>query len=127
VLIVEDHRDAAESLRDLLELSGCTVQVANSGRRGVEAAREFRPDVVLCDLGLPEMNGYEVAAALRGDPITAGARLIAITGYGREEDQLRCRNAGFDLHLTKPVNFAELERLLEVAPDHGLAGRLIGG
>jgi PAS domain S-box-containing protein len=124
VLIVEDHRDAAESLRDLLELSGCTVQVAYSGRRGVETARQFRPDVVLCDLGLPELNGYEVAAALRADPTTATARLIALSGYGREEDQLRCRQAGFDLHLTKPVDFAELERLLEPEPGGSLTGRL---
>jgi signal transduction histidine kinase/ActR/RegA family two-component response regulator len=119
VLVVEDHRDAAETLRELLELSGCTVEVAYTGRRGVEAARRFRPDVVLCDLGLPEMNGYEVAAALRADPTTAAARLIALSGYGREEDVLRCRQAGFDLHLTKPVEFAALERLLEAPPPSG--------
>jgi signal transduction histidine kinase/ActR/RegA family two-component response regulator len=116
ILIVEDNRDTAETLRDLLELSGCTVAVAYSGAEGVEAARQLRPEVVLCDLGLPGMDGYQVAAALRQDPDLAGARLIAISGYGQEEDQLRAREAGFDLHLTKPVEFAELRRLLEVAP-----------
>jgi CheY-like chemotaxis protein len=124
VLIVEDNRDAAESLRDLLELSGRTVRVAYSGHSGVEVAREFLPEVVLCDLGLPEMNGYEVASALRADPTTAPARLIALSGYGREEDQLRCRQAGFDLHLTKPVDFAELERLLVPETGGSFATRL---
>jgi CheY-like chemotaxis protein len=72
--------------------------------------------VVLCDIGLPGMNGYEVAAALRREPIFHGARLIAVSGYAQEEDQRRCREAGFDMHLTKPVDFEELRRLLEVTP-----------
>src|SRR5262249_20367718 len=80
VLVVEAPPDTAESLRDLLELSGCTVELADTGRQGVEAARQFRPDVVLCDLGLPEMNGYEVATALRADPVTSSACLIALSG-----------------------------------------------
>jgi CheY-like chemotaxis protein len=68
--------------------------------------------VVLCDLGLPEMDGYQVAAALRQEPATAGARLIAISGYGRQEDQRQCEEAGFDLHLVKPVDFPTLARAL---------------
>lgn len=116
VLIIEDNRDAAETLRDLLELSGHIVDVAYSGTLGVEAARRFWPDAVLCDLGLPGMDGYEVAQALRLDPSTAEARLIAVTGYGQAEDRQRSLEAGFDLHLTKPVDPPEIERLLAQIP-----------
>jgi signal transduction histidine kinase/ActR/RegA family two-component response regulator len=116
VLVVEDNADTAMTLCDFLELSGFEVAVAGSGREGVEAARRFRPDVVLCDLGLPEMNGFEVAVALRRDPVTASTRLIAVTGYGRDEDRRRSRAAGFDLHLTKPVDPVELRRLLREPP-----------
>ncbi len=112
ILVVEDNPDAAESLRDFLELYGHQVELANSGFDGVEAARQFHPEVVLCDLGLPGMDGFEVAAALRGDPSTASARLIAVTGYGREEDRRRSKAAGFDLHLTKPVDPARLRQVL---------------
>jgi hypothetical protein len=80
VLVVDDNRDAAEMLRDLLEIAGCAVDVAHSGPAGVAAAARFRPEVVLCDIGLPGMDGFAVAAALRGDPATAAARLVAITG-----------------------------------------------
>src|SRR5207247_1495512 len=118
VLIVEDNRDAAETLRDLLELSGHTVEVAHTGISGVAAAQQFQPQVVLCDLGLPGMDGYQVAAELRRNPTTANARLIALSGYGLEEDMRRSVEAGFNLHLTKPVEFTELERLLEAGPFH---------
>jgi PAS domain S-box-containing protein len=112
ILVVEDNPDAAETLRDLLELSGHEVAVAYSGPSGVATAREFWPEVVLCDLGLPGMDGCAVAAELRRDPATAAARLIAVTGYGQEEARRRCREAGFDLCLTKPVDPEQLERLL---------------
>jgi CheY-like chemotaxis protein len=92
--------------------SRCTVAVAHSGPEGVEAARQFQPDVVLCDLGLPGMDGYQVARELRLHPATAHARLIAISGYGQEEDERRALEAGFDLHLTKPIGIPELQRLL---------------
>jgi CheY-like chemotaxis protein len=115
VEIVEDNRDAAESLRDVLELFGCTVVIAYSGLDALERAREFQPQIVLCDLGLPGMDGFQVARELRRDPATAGVRLIAISGYGQEEDQRRSREAGFDLHLTKPVDFAQLQQQLEAA------------
>lgn len=118
VLVVEDSRDAAETLRDLLELCGHQVAVAHTGESGIARARRFRPEVVLCDLGLPQMDGYAVARELRRDPATAGARLIAITGYGQEEDRRRSREAGFDLHLTKPVDPQELPRIL-AAPAQG--------
>jgi signal transduction histidine kinase len=112
VLVVEDNLDTAETLRDLLELSGFEVAIAGSGSEGVAAAHVFHPEVVLCDLGLPGMNGFEVASALRRDPVTAGVRLIALTGYGGDEDRRRSREAGFDVHLTKPVEPAVLRRLL---------------
>jgi signal transduction histidine kinase len=112
VLIVEDILDTAETLRDFLELSGFEVEIAGSGGDGVAAAHQFHPDVVLCDLGLPGMNGYEVANVLRHDPATASTRLIALTGYGSDEDRKRSRAAGFDVHLTKPVDPGLLRRLL---------------
>jgi CheY-like chemotaxis protein len=112
VLVIEDNQDAAETLRDLLELAGSTVETAYSGTAGIEVARRFRPEVVLCDIGLPGLDGYQVAAALRRDPATAGARLIAVTGYGAEEDRQRSRAAGFECHLVKPLDPHEVQRLL---------------
>jgi signal transduction histidine kinase len=112
VLIIEDNVDAAESLRLLLVLRGHEVTLAHSGPAGVQAARAQQPEVVLCDLALPGMDGFAVARALRGDPGTANARLIAVSGYGHDEDQQRGRDAGFDLHVLKPVDPAELEQLL---------------
>jgi signal transduction histidine kinase/CheY-like chemotaxis protein len=115
VLVVDDSRDAAQTLADLLELSGCEINVAHSGPSAIEAARQFRPEVVLCDLGLPGMDGYAVIAELRRDPATAPACMIAITGYGGEEERRRSREAGFDHHLVKPVDPNELEGLLAKA------------
>jgi signal transduction histidine kinase len=112
VLIVEDHADAAESLRMLLELSGERVRVATTGPAGLEAARKELPDLVLCDLGLPGMSGYEVARALRQDPATGGLYLVAVSGYGQPEDREKSRRAGFDEHLVKPVEPEQLHRLL---------------
>lgn len=118
VLVVEDHRDAAEMLRDLLELNGYEVQVALTGPEGVRVAREYRPDVILCDLGLPGMDGYEVATALRSLPGAARRRLVAVTGYGHDEDRRRAREAGFQYHLVKPIDPEELrEVLLTLADD----------
>ena len=120
ILVVEDNPDAAATMRDLLELSGHEVELANSGADGVQAARAFHPEVVLCDLGLPGMNGFEVAAELRRDPSTSSAKLIAVTGYGRDEDRRRSKEAGFDLHLTKPVDPAQLKAVLQERPrDNG--------
>jgi PAS domain S-box-containing protein len=104
ILVVEDNVDAAESLRMLLELSSYEVIVTHSGAAGVEVAHREQPDVVVCDIGLPGMDGFAVARALRENPLTAAARLIAVTGYGQEEDRQRAREAGFDDHLTKPVD-----------------------
>ncbi|HEY9420425.1 MAG TPA: MEDS domain-containing protein [Thermoanaerobaculia bacterium] len=118
ILVVEDNPDAAATMRDFLELSGHEVELAASGTDGIEAARQFHPEVVLCDLGLPGMTGFEVAAELRRDPATRSAKLIAVTGYGREEDRRRSKEAGFDLHLTKPVDPAQLKALLQEGNTH---------
>jgi CheY-like chemotaxis protein len=108
VLIVEDNADAAEILRALLDYHGYQVSVAHSGPAGVTAAKAEHPDVVLCDIGLPGMDGYAVADALRQNPETVAARLIAVTGYGREADKQRALDSGFELHLVKPVNAQQL-------------------
>jgi PAS domain S-box-containing protein len=112
ILVVEDNRDAADSLRMLLELLDHEVRTAYSGPDGVTTARQWRPDVVLCDIGLPGLDGYGVARELRLNPTTARVRLLALTGYGAEEDRRRSSEAGFDAHLVKPADPAELCKLL---------------
>lgn len=112
-LVIEDNADAAESMGLLLELSGHEVEIAHDGKQGLEAAKRFLPDVVLCDIGLPGgLDGYEVARRMREDPALGRTKLIALSGYGQEEDQRRAREAGFDVHLTKPADPVALERLL---------------
>ena len=111
-LVIEDHADAAESLALLLRLAGHEAEVAANGEEGLAKARQFRPDAVLCDIGLPGMDGYAVARALRADPELRSAYLIALTGYGQEEDRRRAVEAGFDTHLTKPADFGALRQLL---------------
>jgi len=116
VLVIEDNEDAAESLRQVLELSEHVVDVAYSGREGIEKARVFHPDVVLCDVGLPEMDGYAVARTMRADPEIGRAALIAVSGYAQPEDVAMARESGFDAHLAKPPSIDTLERALaEVA------------
>jgi two-component system CheB/CheR fusion protein len=112
VLVVEDNRDAADSLRMLLEVLGHEVAVAYTGPEGVEKASRWRPDVIVCDIGLPGLDGWGVARQLRRNPQTARVRLLALTGYGSEEDRVRSRLAGFDHHLVKPADPQELLRLL---------------
>ncbi|HYX22617.1 MAG TPA: response regulator [Thermoanaerobaculia bacterium] len=120
ILVIEDNRDAAETLADLLQLFGHETEVALTGPAGLDVARSFRPEVILCDIGLPGLDGYAVARGLRDEPSTRDARLIALTGYGRESDRQRTREAGFDLHLVKPLEPLELKRLLdEWAPGSG--------
>ncbi|WP_425618410.1 ATP-binding protein [Anatilimnocola sp. NA78] len=114
VLIVEDNQDSARTLRLLLERFGHDVQLAFDGQQGVWAAQQHLPAVVLCDIGLPIMDGFEVARKLRSMPETKATRLIAVTGYGREEDRQRAFAAGFDAHLTKPVDLTQL--LLQLNP-----------
>ena len=116
ILIIEDNKDAADSLRMLLELSGKhEVTVVYTGPAGVDSARTFRPHVVLCDLGLPGLSGFEVAQVLRGNAATSSMRLIAVSGYGHEEARRKAHEAGFDQILIKPIDFDALLRLLAVA------------
>ena len=113
VLIVEDNYDSAEILQMLLEALGHEVTVAHSGLEGLHKARTFNPDVVLCDIGLPgEMDGYEVAKTIRADRELSSKFLIAMTGYGQDEDRRRAQDAGFDRHLTKPAEPDEVKRAL---------------
>jgi PAS domain S-box-containing protein len=114
VLVVEDNADAALSLREALELGQHEVVVAYSGPDGVEAARRYKPDVVLCDIGLPGMDGYDVARTLRGDPDTTVRTtfLIALSGYALQEDVTKSKQAGFDQHMAKPPSIEVLEKLL---------------
>jgi PAS domain S-box-containing protein len=112
VLVIEDNEDAAESLRQVLELGEHVVDVAYTGREGVEKARAFHPDVVLCDIGLPEMDGYQVARTMRADPELGGVALIAVSGYAQPEDVATATEAGFDAHLAKPPSIDTLERAL---------------
>jgi PAS domain S-box-containing protein len=122
ILVVEDNRDSADSLRLLLKLYGYDVTVAYTGPTGVETAKAWRPDVVLCDIGLPGLDGYGVVRELRRNPATAQARMIAVTGYGGDEDHERSQEAGFDAHLTKPADPTALQALLGAGCMHGEAG-----
>jgi CheY-like chemotaxis protein len=113
VLIVDDNADAAQTMQLLLKSLGHDVRVANDGGEALEAAAEFRPDIVLLDIGMPGMDGYEVARRLRtlkaGDP---RPRIVAVTGWGQDLDRQQSREAGFDVHLVKPVDVAQLESIL---------------
>jgi CheY-like chemotaxis protein len=112
VVIVEDNRATADSLRQLLDLCGYEVRVAYNGPDGVQVAEDWPPDFVLCDIGLPGLDGYGVAAALRQYPATAKARLIAITAYSSDEARRRSYEVGFERHFIKPVDPDVLLNLL---------------
>jgi PAS domain S-box-containing protein len=112
VLIVDDNQDAADTLAMLLQLDGHETQAVYTSREALEQGQSFHPDIMLLDIGLPEMNGYEVARKLRSQPALKAIRLIAVTGYGQAVDRVRAREAGFDDHLMKPVESAALARAL---------------
>ena len=112
ILVVDDNLDAVESLTLLLTLSGNETHAVYNGPEAVEAAATFRPDVVLLDIGLPELNGYDVASRIREQPWGKKMVLVALTGWGQEEDRRRSREAGFDHHLTKPVDPFAVNKLL---------------
>ena len=116
VLIIEDNVDAADSLREALELNHHEVEAAGTGSEGLEKAHRFKPDVVLCDIGLPGMDGYEVARAFRSDEALKGTFLVALSGYALPDDLERAANAGFHRHLAKPPSMEKLEDLLAEAP-----------
>jgi PAS domain S-box-containing protein len=116
VLIIEDNVDAADSLRDVLAFGEHDVEVAYDGPQGMAKAKEFRPDVVFCDIGLPGMDGFEVARSFRADEALKGVFLVALSGYALPEDVARAQAAGFDRHLAKPPSLEKLEEILAQAP-----------
>ena len=117
VLVVEDDVDVARTLRALLELLGHHPRVVHLGRDAIAAALEDRPDVLLCDIGLPGgMDGYEVARRFRADPLLSSVHLIAVTGWGHPDDRRKALEAGFNLHLTKPVGPERLQAVLAAVP-----------
>jgi CheY-like chemotaxis protein len=112
ILVVDDNECCADCLALLLRRQGHDPQVAYDGVGALAAARRFRPEVVLSDLGLPGLSGHELARSLRREPGLEGVYLVALTGYGGAEDRHRALDAGFDAYLTKPVPFAQVEQLL---------------
>jgi PAS domain S-box-containing protein len=111
VLVIDDNGDAAHALRMLLENDGHDVRVAHDGVAGLALAREYRPEYLLLDIGLPRLSGYDIAASVRGDPLLKDTTIVAITGYGQLHDRARTAAVGFDHHLTKPVEFSALQAL----------------
>jgi CheY-like chemotaxis protein/two-component sensor histidine kinase len=111
VLVVDDNEDAGQLLAEALREIGCEAHVTHDGPSAIAAARELEPDIALLDIGLPVMDGYEVARRLRAD--SAAVRLVAITGYGQDADRRRSREAGFDRHLVKPIDLESLQRVLD--------------
>jgi signal transduction histidine kinase/ActR/RegA family two-component response regulator len=126
VLIVDDNQDGATSLAGILELSGYSTQTTHDGEEAVRVAERFRPDVVLLDIGLPKLNGYETCRRIREQPWGRDMLLVAVTGWGAESYRQRSREAGFDTHVVKPVNSEELLKLLESGevPDQISRGKM---
>jgi two-component system CheB/CheR fusion protein len=116
VLVIEDNPDAADSLRDALTLSGHDVQVAYDGPTGLDMAMDSHPDAVICDIGLPGMDGYEVARTIRRTEALKATYVVALTGYALPEDLRRARESGFDRHVAKPPTMEKLEQILAEAP-----------
>lgn len=112
VLVVDDNVDGAESLAMLLEMYGHEAATAHDGLAALETASSFRPDVAFLDIGLPGIDGYELARRLRGQPAQAKLVLVALTGWGSEEDKRKSEEAGFDFHLTKPVEASAIAKVL---------------
>jgi two-component system, chemotaxis family, CheB/CheR fusion protein len=127
VLVIEDNIDAAESLRAALELNGHRVAVAYNGHEALAKARQFRPEVAICDIGLPGMDGYALAQAFRADPELKQTVLMALSGYALPEDMQRAAEAGFERHLSKPPDLEQLEQLLSEARGSGGGARSPGG
>jgi CheY-like chemotaxis protein len=112
ILVADDNNDSATSLSILLNEAGYEVRTAGDGVQALETAEQFRPDIALLDIGMPRLNGYDVARQLRSQPWGRRVQLIAITGWGGADHRQRTAQAGFDHHLTKPVDPAALTRLL---------------
>ena len=114
VLVADDNQDGAESLAMLLRISGFEVTVAHSGLAALDAVMQLRPKIAVLDIGMPGLNGYEVAQRIRRQAWGSRMTLIAVTGWGQEDDRRKSQAAGFDHHLTKPVDIKELEHLLNM-------------
>lgn len=127
ILIADDNTDAGEILGLLLQLAGHEVHVATTGTQALEMAERHRPDAAVLDIGMPELNGYEVARRIRAEPWGSAMSLFAATGWGQEKDKREARAAGFDVHLTKPVDAARLEELIARHVDDARASRTRGG
>lgn len=112
ILVVDDNRDAAMSLAMLLKITGNETHTAHDGFEAVEAAATFRPEIVLLDIGLPKLNGYEACRCIREQPWGKNIAMVALTGWGQAEDREKSKNAGFDGHMVKPVDFVALTKLL---------------
>ena len=112
ILLVDDNRDSADSLAMLLKVMGHEVRIAHDGLEAVEGAATFQPHVILLDIGLPRLNGYEAARRIREQQRHKDLTLVALTGFGQDEDRRRAEEAGFDAHMVKPVDFAALAKLL---------------
>jgi CheY-like chemotaxis protein/nitrogen-specific signal transduction histidine kinase len=124
ILVADDNKPAAKAISMLLERDGHMVHVAHDGLAALREAEQFLPDIVLLDIGMPHLNGYEVAQAIRGTPWGAGVYLIAATGWGQEKDKKLAHEAGFDVHLTKPIDFKQIKELVENRAKAGMADSL---
>jgi CheY-like chemotaxis protein len=116
IVLIEDNADAAETFGELLALDGHQVHIASDGRSGLELVRRVLPEFVFCDIGLPDLSGYEVASLLRADEALRATRLVAISGYALPEDREHAREAGFDAHLPKPPDLDAVNALLAWGP-----------
>jgi CheY-like chemotaxis protein len=116
-MVADDNKDAADALAMLLELAQYEVRVAYGGRAAVTLAQTFRPEVAFIDIGMPDCSGYEVAQALRRETWGTAIRLVALTGWGQDEDRQHSKDAGFDRHMTKPVDPEALDKLLSNPSD----------
>ena len=112
ILVVDDNVNAADSLDYLVEVSGHEVCIANDGEAGVAVARQFQPDMVMMDIGMPKLNGYEAASRIRQQPWGRAMVLVALTGWGQADDRRKSANAGFNQHLVKPIDMDELIKLV---------------
>ena len=117
VLVVDDHEPTAVGLGRLIRVLGHDVHIAPNGRAALDSLDTFRPDLILLDLGLPHMDGYEVVRQLRAHPLARSVTIVALTGYGGTTDRARVREAGFDHHLVKPAQFKAVAALLEQPTD----------
>lgn len=113
VLVVDDNKDSAQTLGMMLKIMGNDVRTAHDGLEAIEQAADYRPHVILLDLGMPKLNGYDVCRRIREQDWGSDIMIIALTGWGQAEDRQRTKEAGFDHHLVKPVDVAKLNELLE--------------